>query len=400
MNRAGLELPRDHYDYVVLGGGLLGLACAFYLQTFQPDASLLIVEQDGIPSETGATHVSPALITRFFEDAELRRRAEWSLKTLKNLSKETGVARPHDIPFQRSGIVQLLAETCDGAVATDQVLEKFPEPQVKAMAELVNLSATPFARYDERAGYGSAEAVALHYGHGAVKRGADLLLNARALPVSEKQIGLERLEYDRFMRRVVVKTEAVTADRVIVALGANTPSFVEEALGSLLPFKRVYRQYPRIEADVRLPVEQGRVQLPVIQTNGFTLRPQGEGLLIVAPELPPDPDGYKPTGANLMGVRVGVRREILELLMDHAEQLPAFSWESLNLGKTVAKVRGAWEVVTKNNLPAWQQVEGSGWYTFVGGEHGFSLGLSAAYDLAATLAEVEKTRPWDLFKLV
>ena len=394
MNRAGLELPQTHYDYVVLGGGLLGLACAFYLKKSQPDASLLIVEQDGIPSETGATHVSPAVMTRFFEDADLCRRAEWNLGVLENLSEETGVTRPHDLPFRRSGVLQFLTESGDGATEAERVLEGFSKPQQKAIAKLINLEQFPFARLDKRAGYGSAEAVALHYGHGAVKRGADLLLNARALPLSEKEIGLERLEFDRFMRRVVVRKETLRADNVIVALGANSATFVEEALGSLLAFKRIYRQYPRIEADKRLPIQGGRVQLPVIQAHGFTLRAQGEGLLVIPPELSPDPDGYTPTGANLMGVRVGVRREILEVLMDRAEQLPAFAWDSLNLGKTVAKVRGAWEVVTKNGFPTWQQVEGSTWYALVGGKHGFSLGLSTVYDLAAHLSD-ERARPWN-----
>lgn len=394
MNRAGLELPQRHYDYAVLGGGLLGLACAFYLKKAQPDASLLIIEQDGIPSETGATHVSPAVMSRFFEDAELRRRADWGLKGLKNLSEETGVERPHDAPLWASGLIRFLAEAHGDAAPTEQVLEKLPERQVKAIAELLDLEQTPFALYDKAAGYGSAEAAALHYGRGAVRHGADLMLNARALPLSAKEIGLERLEFDRFMQRVVVKKEAVTADNVIVALGAATSPFVEEALGSLLPFKRAYVQYPRIEADSRLPVQSGRVQLPVLRAHGFTLRPQGEGLLVVPPGLPPDPDGYTPTGANLMGVRVGVRRELLETLMDCAEQMPAFAWDSLNLGKTVEKVRGAWEVVTKDGLPVWQHVEGSSWYALVGGKHGFSLGLSTAYDLAAHLSD-ERERPWN-----
>lgn len=393
INKAALELPQTHYNYIVLGGGLLGLACAFYLRTLQPDASLLIVEQDGIPSETGATHVSPAVASRFFEDAQMRRRAEWGLGVLENLARETGVTRPYDTPFQRSGVVRFLGERYDGAVPTNQLLEQLPELQTKAITKLVDVEQTPFALYDEGAGYGSAEAAALHYGHGAVKRGADLLLNARALPVSENKIGLERLEYDRFMKRVVVKRESLTADKIIVALGASTATFAEEAVGSLLSFKRVYRQYPRIETDSRLPIQQGRVGLPVIQAHGFTLRPQGEGLLIVPPELAPDPDGYTPTGANLMGVRVGVRREILEVLMDCAERIPAFAWDSLNLGKTVEKVRGAWAVSTRDGFPTWQQVDSYDWYALVGGKDGYNLGLSTAYDLAANLSE-QNARPW------
>ena len=392
MNRAGLVLPRKHYDYVVLGGGLLGLAVAFYLRRLEPQASLLIVEQGGIPSESGATFVSPAVAHAFFEEDELRKRARWNLQTLANLSKETGVERPNDVPFRQVGMLSLERENGADTQPTQALLETFAFQQVEATKHLLELPEFPHARWDASAGYGSAEAAALHYGYGAVKEGADLLLNARAQPLNKFEIKLERLEFDRQMRHRVVKTEKITADAVIVAAGASTPALVEDALGVLLPYRRHYVQYPRIETDVRLPLDGGRVNLPVICADGFTLRPQGEGVLVVPPPLSPDPDGYEPTGARLLGVRVGVRREVLDTLLAHADALPFVNWESLNLGKTVQKVRGAWEVIPPDGVPKWRQVEG--WHTLVGGRHGFSLGLAAAYDLAATLANTE-ARPWN-----
>ena len=391
MNRAGLALPRTHYDRVVLGGGLLGLAAAFYLRALEPEASLLIVEQGGIPSESGATFVSPAVAHAFFEQAELRQRARWTLQILANLSEETGVERPNDVPFRQVGVLNLERETREGTQPTRKHLETFSSEQADAMGALLALPEFPHARWDAGAGYGSAEAAALHYGYGAVGRGADLLLNARAHPLDEREIKLERLEFDRQMRHRVVKTEKVTTDSVIVAAGAETSALVEDVLGVLLLYRRRYVQYPRIEADAGLPLEDGRVSLPVIQADGFTLRPQGEGLLVVPPPLPPDPDGYEPTGARLLGVRVGVRREVLDALLAHADALPFVNWESLNLGKTVQKVRGAWEVIPPDGVPEWRQVEG--WHTLVGGRHGFSLGLAAAYDLVATLAKRD-ARPW------
>ena len=393
VNRAGLELPRTHYDRVVLGGGLLGLAAAFYLRRFEPDASLLIIEQGGIPSESGATFVSPAVAHAFFEDDELQKRAAWTLGTLADLSTETGVERPNDVPFRQVGVLRLARESGADTQPTRDLLETFPPKQVEALGELVTLDEFPHARWAAQAGYGSAEAAALHYGYGAVRHGADLLLNARAHPLNERELRLERLEFDRQMRHRVVKTERITADAVVVAAGAETPALVEEALGALLPYRRRYAQYPRIEADARLPLEGGRVSLPVVQADSFTLRPQGEGLLVVPPSLSPDPDGYTPTGARLLGVRVGVRREVLDALLADADALPFVNWESLNLGKTVQKVRGAWEVVPPDGVPEWRQV-GESWHTLVGGRRGFSLGLAAAYDLAATLTRHD-TRPWN-----
>ena len=390
LNRAGLALPRATYDTVVVGGGLLGLACAFYLRVLQPEASLVVVEQDGVPSEAGATFASPALVQGV---ADAAAQSEWALHELEHLSRVTGISRPHDVPFQPVGLLKMHGTEVENAEPTESLLETLRPEQARAARALVEVSAFPYTAFEKRGGYGSAEAAALYYGHGAVARGADLMLNTRAVPLSATEFKLERLEYDRTMARIVAKVETLRAENVVVAAGASTVRVVEDALGVVLPYRLAYRQYPRLEADARLPLKNGRVDLPVLQAGGFSLRPQGEGLLVVPPTTPPDPDGYEPTGARLMGVRVGVRREVLELLLAHTESIPAFGWESFNLGKTVNKVRGAWEVLTPTGRPQWQTVEKTSWHALVGGEHGFDLGLATAYEIAATLAG-RKKRPW------
>ena len=391
LNRAGLSLPRKHYDILIVGGGLLGLCCAYYLRTLNPERSLLVAEQGGVPSESGATHVAPAPAHSFFT-GDLRRRAHWALHLLANLAEETGVQRPADIPFRRAGWARLLAEKAEHTVPSSAWLQTLDPDAASAVGEMLELSAAPYVLYDASAGYGSAEAAALHFGYGAVARGADLLLNARLQPLSEREFRVERLEYNRQMQREVTAREMLSADTVIIAAGAATPALVEEGTGKLTPYKRAYRQYPRVEADARLPLSGGQVALPVIERAGFVLRPQGEGLLVVPPPLPPDPEGYAPTGGSLLGVRVGLRREVLEALMSAADALPVLAWAGLNPGKTVHKVRGAWDTVTPSGYPEWRSF--GAWHVLVGGEHGFTLGLACAYDLAARLGK-KSGRPWD-----
>ena len=393
VNRAGQGLPRTRYDTVIVGGGLLGLACAFYTRRFLPERTLLVIEADGVPSEEGATFVSPAVAHGAFE-GEARRRAAWALSVLARLAEETGVTRPHDVPFREVGWARSLSEPVAVTGLETLTVDAFLESQNQTdLTQLVNFDKASHVLYNPKGGYGSAEAAALHFGHGAVKEGADLLLNARATLAGPNTLKLERLEFARDMQRKVVRREVVEADTLVVAAGAWSAALVEDGLGEVVPVGRVYMQYPRVERDARLALEAGRVAMPVIEHQGFTLRPQGEGLLVVPPTLPPDPAGYVPTGGNLMGVRTGLRRELLDALMAYTDDLPLLEWDTLNLGKTVSKVRGAWEVLTESGRPEWRRV-GETAYVLLGGREGFTLGLAAAYDLAATLAEVG-ARPWN-----
>ncbi|CAN5556438.1 hypothetical protein BH24DEI1_BH24DEI1_04390 [soil metagenome] len=396
VNRAGLRLPRHHYHKVVVGGGLLGLACACYLRRALPQETLLVVEGDGIPSEGGASYVSPGLAHRAFGDEGLRRRAAWAIGVLADLVAETGIERTHDRAFRPVGWARLGREV-EEVVGLESLtvgawLSGRPVAERGNPAALLNLAEASHVLFDPQGGYGSAEAAALSFGHGAVGLGADLLINGRAGLVSAGEIQVERLEFNRAMRREVVKTERVTADAVVIAAGVGTAALIEEGVGVTLPLRKSYNQYPRLEASPQLTLTEGRVALPVVEHLGFSLRTQGEGVMVVPPPLPPDPEGYQPRGGQLVGVRVGLRRELLEELMERLESMPFLAWETLNLGKTASGVRGAWDVHTPSGLPEFFEVR-PGLYALAGGREGLTLGLAAALDLAGKVAN-QPERPW------
>lgn len=390
LNHAGKTLSQAHYDVLIVGGGLLGLACAFYLRRLMPQGRLLIVEQDGIPSELGATYLSPAIFDASALAGVAAQQARWVHSVLCNLAEHTGSHRPFDSPYSQTGCLELaMSPASQTALSWPSALS---ERHQQAIAHCVQLARVSGAAWQAQAGFGSAESVALHYGHAAVREGADLMLNTRVKATAASGYILQRLEYDRTMRRVVVREDQVGSDAVILAAGARTRALAEALWGELLPLKQVYVQYPRVAYDARLPLTEGRVDLPVIAAAGFYLRPQGDGLLIIPPELPADPEGYTPQGGSLMGVRVGLRRELLEQLLEAAEVLPVLNWPTLNLGKTVDNVRGHWEVLPPAGRLGWWHC-GARRYALVGGRLGFTLGLAAAYELAAELAGVA-ARPW------
>lgn len=390
MNRADLLLKQSHYDTIILGAGLLGLAAAFYIKRFQPNKTVLIIEQEGVPSEAGASHVSPAIIPSSHKDKDIQSKLTWTLQTFQSIEQETNVTRPNKNVLQQTGILELFKEPSE----TNQRLTELSlgKPLQALLAEMINTNSFSYANWQSKAAYANAEAIASYYAYGAIKLGADLMLNTRVSALTEQGFKLERLEFDRFMQRVVVSEDRVSAKKVVLALGAKTTGFVEDALGELLPYKHVYKQYPRIEFDARLPLKDGRVDMPILQAADFYFRPQGEGLLVVPVSLAADPKDYVPVEGKMMGVQVGVRRELLEQFIDHADDLPVLAWESLNLGKTLAKVRGTWEVISASGLPEWRSLSAEH-YSLVGGDLGVALGVAEAYDLAASLAGI-KERPW------
>lgn len=380
MNRAETAPPRDRYDVAVLGAGMLGLACAYYLRRLAPDASVVVVERGGVPSEDGASYASPAVLEPPAEPAAASR-AAWVRERLADLAGETGVHRPHDVPFRPVGLLRLAPGPDAGGHAA------LPAEARRAVAALVDAEGLG-ASFVPEGGYGSAEAVALHYGHGAVRLGADLLLATRARPLGGGGLELERLAFERDMRLRVVRRDRLRADRVVVAAGAASAALLEAGLGRPVTLPRAFEQYPRLEARGRLPLADGRVALPVIAAPGATLRPHGDGLLVVPDPLAPDPAGYRPVGGRLLGVPVGLRRELVDALLA-APRLRFLAWEGLDLGKSAERLRGAWQLLG----PTRAEALGEGWVLLAGGRDGFALGPAAAWEAAALVAGTG-TRPW------
>ena len=386
MNHAGIALQTSHYDTVILGGGFLGLSLAFYLKTFLPELSLLLIEEEGIPSEQGMTHLSPGILDKSSLASKDTAKYDWGLNTLANLAQICGVQRADRVLF-RTGIRHFVKD----ALGVPEV-RALSEQEKQLFGHMLEPDVFPVSYLDETGAYASAEAASMVYGFAAVKLGLDLMLNTRVDALDGQRLKLKRLEFNRYMQRVVVREESLQASTLIVALGAKTTEFVEAAWAELLPYRQVYRQYPRIEADRRLPLKAGKVDLPIIAVKGFYFRPQGEGLLVIPPALPADPRGYKPLGATLMGVPVGVRRELLELFLQVMPELPLLTWESLKLGKTVAQVRGCWELLTPDAKAEWRQLSANG-YSLVGGQASLPLALAQSYELAAHIAKRDE-RPW------
>ena len=389
FNRADQDLPATEYDFLVVGAGLLGVLCAWHLRRCAPGASLLLIDQGGLPSEEGATHLSPAVHHHFFAAAEHRQAAAAWSETLRGLaSVDDAEIRA---AWQPLGYWSNAPE--DLALAGDAGLERriFADlcaAHPNAARLFSHPPGAPFA-LDPRGGCAHPEAVASHFARGAVRAGADLCLNSRAAFDGPGALRLERLSVNRRMEVFVERRSRVRGRRIIVAAGAWGAGMIEHQLGEAIPGAgRCYQQFPRIGRDPALVqcAEGDLLDLPVVRDGDFVLRPHRDGALLVPPWPAPDPEGYAPTGGRFLGVPVGLRRELLARLVARMDDFPALSWPTLNLGKTPAALRGAWDALPASGFPEWHRAGEHPVWWLAGGPHGFALGPACAQDLAEHLA--------------
>lgn len=378
LNHLNIPLERSHYDLVIVGAGMLGLSLAFWLRTLAPQHSVLIVEEGGIPRERGATQNRSGI----FAPPNWDEQTEFVWNILQNIARVTQIQRPYDPVFQPCGAVHL------ARVGNDFI--PLASPVQHNLERLLDLHYYAGATWQPQAGYGSPSSVALHFGFGAVARGADLMLNARAVANSEKTLSLERLDIDNTMRVHVGRCDTVTYDRLVVAAGAWSGGWLERNLHIVRAIPLRYVQHLRLDEKVPLERIGNQVNLPVVLVDGFRLRPHFGGILLELPDFIPDlapnliPDVQQiPTGGTLEGVEVGLCPAALEGILNHLEHMPMLGSEHLFLGKTSLDLMGSWQVA--QDFPSWCKIQGN-LYTLLGGKYTFERGLAVARDLAQALA--------------
>lgn len=370
---------RERYDVAVVGAGLLGATSAALLRRWAPELALVLIEADGIPNEGGATVASPGLLPP-------DRRSEGAAGPQLAWVQELAASVVPELLGMRAGWLTLASESTPAMPQARPLSSVAGLGQARAVTSLLGISEAHPAVLAP-GGYLNPDVLALALARRAVAEGADLLLNTRArpggAPVAEgSQLHLERLALDRRMVLGVRARQALEARAVVVASGAGGGELAEAALDRPVRLSHAFRQFPRVRLR---PVRGSRETWPVVEVAGWRLRPAAGGALLVPPPAAPDPAGYRPVGGHLLGVPVGLRRELIERLLDVPELESLVASGALELGKSVRSVRGAWVSVPVGNEPVAEAL-GRGWWLLAGSEAGLVRDLAAAARVAAELA--------------
>ena len=370
----GQPFTEDACDFLVIGAGRMGAACALSLRRLAPGRSLLLVEEGGLPNEEGATILAPGVWTAHDIPPGHGAQAEWTREQLLG-----ALGSGQTLEVETRPLVELFppgTEPSPDLTPVERALASAPD----ALA-LLDPARLPLARTDPRALTYRPGSLTLLAAQQAVSLGAGLLLNTRAELVPGGAL-LHRLTVTNTHQIVVHETRRIRAGAVVVAAGAAGPALVEQGLGLHTRHGRAYRQYPRLNLT-------STPETPVLRTGGLTLRPQHGGYALVPAIHHRDPHGYRPVGGTLTGVPTGLRREVLEDLVGLMDAVPALAGEGLELGRSSADVPGAWLALPGGRPDAPPQAEelAPGLHLLLGGPLADTLGLAAAHELAAYLTQ-------------
>ncbi|WP_291424079.1 FAD-dependent oxidoreductase [Deinococcus sp.] len=378
----GQPFTEPYFDLVVVGAGRMGAALTLYLRQLLPHRSVLLIEEGGLPNEEGATILAPGIWSTLDLPVAQQEQARWTRTQL-----ETALG---DVQWRPRALAELHTQETPGARPTREALADFPEA-----LHLINPEQLPFARLDGYAATYRPGNVALNAAQQAIKLGANLLLNTRAVPLPAvsaqtdsgstgsglARLKLERLTVTNTHQIVTHETLNLRAGVTVIAAGAAGPALAEHQLGVHTAHGRAYQQYPRLE-------QPSREDAPILRTGPLTLRPQHGGYTLIPAPHHRDPHGYQPTAGHLTGVQTGLRRELLEDLVALMPAVPALAAEGLQVGRSLSDLPGAWVSLPGgrvNGWPLWEELTPEA-FLLLGGPSADTLGLWVAHDLAAELA--------------
>jgi glycine/D-amino acid oxidase-like deaminating enzyme len=279
-------MTENHFDVIMVGGGVMGCATAYYMLQAQPQFKVAILELDPTYSKA-STPLSDGNTRVQFNIKENIQMSQYGLEVLAHFADRMAVEgdRP-DVAFRQQGNLFIIdaasqAET-EAGLALQQGMgcqvEWLTPAQVKEHYPLYNLSGCVGATLGRQDGTMSPMAVLMGYKKKSMSLGARFIqAEATQLLTQDKQIvGVKLASGDRLHASVVVNAAGPWAPKIAQTAGVN------------LPISPTKRQVTIIETQER----PAKILPAIFFPSGLYCIHEGEGIFMCGKSLPDDPISY------------------------------------------------------------------------------------------------------------
>jgi len=274
------------YDVIIIGGGIMGSATAYYLMKMDPTLRVVVVERD--PTYTRAsTTLSMSNVRIQFSLKENIQISMYTLEILKRFEEEMAVGdNKPKIYFHPEGNLFLVKRENQDAArrafdlqkslgcriewwAPEKIMDRFP---LYAPGDLVGGTYGP--------GDGHFDAYAMLMGYKA---------KVRSLGAEYRKDDVARIRVDagRVTGVTLASAETLDAKYLVNAAGAWAAAITETA-GIKLPVKPVKRQVFALDTAVK---PEGPLPLTVLP-SGLYFRTETGGLILLGKSMDDDPVGF------------------------------------------------------------------------------------------------------------
>jgi len=279
-------MPNNAYDVILVGGGVMGCATAYYLLRFDPRLKVAILEMDAT-YEKASTPLSDGNTRIQFNIKENIQISQFGLEVLARFSQEMEVdGQKPDVAFRQQGNLFVLDEASRAESYEGMLLQKslgcevhwlMPE-EVQQHYPLYNLKDCVAGTFGPQDGTMSPLAVLMGYKKKVISLGAKFI-HAEAIEI---------LKQGHQIAGVKLSSGEISNGNIVVnSAGAWAPK-IARTVGVDLPIDPTKRQVTIIETNVR-----PEKTLPVLfLPSGFYCIHESEGIFTVGKSLPTDYVGY------------------------------------------------------------------------------------------------------------
>ena len=275
------------YDVIIIGGGIVGSATAYYLMKADNTLKVAVLERDPTYAKASTT-LSMANVRIQFSLRQNIEISQYALKTLDNFEETMAVQgeRPK-IYYRREGNLFLVDTAgrrgAEKALALQQSLgcrvDWWSPEKIKRYYPLYNPEGLAGATFGPDDGHFDAYAVLMAYKAKAKTMGARYLTD---------EVEKIHRQHGRVTGVGTVSGSTLTADRVVNCAGAWAAQVAATA-GVELPVLPVKRQVFALDTAVK---PQGPLPLTVLPT-GMYFRTETGGIILLGKSMQEDPIGFE-----------------------------------------------------------------------------------------------------------